>query len=156
MINRKHRCSSKESAMFVTRSHFTAIGLALLVAICMVNSSRAGQPSFTPIDFPGASLTEAFGISPEGDIAGSYGNATGIHGFLLSKGAFTPIEFPGASFTAVWEINAQGDIVGNYSSSTTGPRGFLLSKGAFTTIGFPGASVTEAQGINDEGDIVGF
>src|SRR5258705_6644459 len=117
MINRKHRCSSKESAMFVTRSHFTAIGLALLFAIGMVNSSRAYQTSFTPIDFPGASLTEAFGISPEGAIAGSYGNATGIHGFLWGKGAFTPIDFPRASFTAVSGINTPRDIVGNYSSS---------------------------------------
>src|SRR6266849_4738444 len=114
MIHRKHRCSSKESAMFVTRSHFTAIGLALLVAICMVNSSRAGQPSFTPIDFPGASLTEAFGISPEGDIAGFYSNATGIHGFLLSKGAFTPIDFPGAFFTSAAGISPRGDVAGRY------------------------------------------
>src|SRR5438874_2627263 len=111
MINRIHRCSSKESAMFVTRSHFTALGLALLFAICMVNSSRADQPSFTPIDFPGASLTEALGISPEGAIAGRYGNATGGHGFLLSKGAFTTIpDFPGASATGAQGINAEGNI----------------------------------------------
>ena len=114
--------------MFVTRSHFTAIGLALLFAIGMVNSSRAYQTSFTPIDFPGASLTEAFGISPEGAIAGSYGNATGVHGFLLSKGAFTTIpDFPGASTTGAEGINAEGNIVGFYSNGAVF-HGFLLSK----------------------------
>ena len=39
----------------------------------------------TTIDVPGAALTEAFGINPEGEIVGSYVNATGTHGFLLSK-----------------------------------------------------------------------
>jgi len=114
--------------MLVTRSHFAAIGVALLFAICTVNSSRADQPGFTPIDFLGASLTEAQGISPTGDIVGSYGNATGVHGFLLSKGAFTTIpDFPGASTTDAKGINAEGNIVGFYSNGAVF-HGFLLSK----------------------------
>jgi hypothetical protein len=41
----------------------------------------------------------ANGINPEEDIVGFYDNATGRHGFLLSKGAFTTIDVPGAFST---------------------------------------------------------
>src|SRR6266540_290791 len=149
------RTLGKESTMLITRTRrFTTLGLALLFAICMFSSGFAHDHGFTTIDVPGASSTEAFGINPEGNIVGSYLNAAGLHGFLLSKGAFTTIDVPGASGTAAFGINPQGDIVGGYSNAT-GTHGFLLSKGVFTTIDVPGASYTEAHGINLQGDIVG-
>jgi uncharacterized membrane protein len=128
---------------------------------------------FTAIDFPGASATAARGINSEGEIVGLYClegpvptlcNGTGLHGFLLSKGAFTTVDFPGASYTTADGINPKGDIVGDYST-TVGPcgavpgpgcHGFLFSKGTFTNIDVPGALGTTARGINPEGDIVGF
>jgi uncharacterized membrane protein len=59
---------------------------------------------------------------------GRYGNATGGHGFLLSKGAFTTIpDFPGASATGAQGINAEGNIVGFYSNGAVF-HGFRLSK----------------------------
>ena len=72
--------------MLVTRtSRFTTLGLGLLFAICMISSGLAGEQGFTTIDVPGASFTAAFGINPGGNIVGAYSNATGTHGFLLSK-----------------------------------------------------------------------
>jgi uncharacterized membrane protein len=128
---------------------------------------------FTTIDFPGASATAARGINSEGDIVGLYClqglvptlcNGTGLHGFLLSKGAFTTIDVPGAAYTTADGINPEGDIVGDYATTVgecgavpgPGCHGFLLSKGTFTTIDVPGALGTTARGINPEGDIVGF
>ena len=40
----------------------------------------------TTIDFPGAILTEAFGINERGDIVGVFEDAAGLHGFLLRRG----------------------------------------------------------------------
>jgi uncharacterized membrane protein len=40
---------------------------------------------FATIDVPDADLTNAFAISPRGDIVGVYEDATGLHGFLLSR-----------------------------------------------------------------------
>ena len=49
------------------------------------------QFTFTTIDVPGATSTQAHGINPRGDIVGTY-EAGGIrHGFLLHEGAFTAI-----------------------------------------------------------------
>src|SRR6266700_3383296 len=102
------RTLGKESTMLITRTRrFTTLGLALLFAICMVSSGFAHDHGFTTIDVPGASITEAFGINPEGNVVGSYRNAAGLHGFLLSRrerdddgdnDAFTTIDVPGASF----------------------------------------------------------
>ena len=142
--------------MLLTKiSRFTILGLALLLG--MVSRGFAPQRGFTPIDVPGASVTEAFGINPEGDIVGFYeaGPPPFVgHGFLLSKGVFTPINVPGASLTEANGINPQGVIVGAYDE--TGVHGFLLSKGVFTPIDVPGASLTFASGINPRGDIVGL
>jgi uncharacterized membrane protein len=40
---------------------------------------------FTTIDVPGASATAALGINASGEIVGQYSDATGGHGFLLSR-----------------------------------------------------------------------
>jgi uncharacterized membrane protein len=40
---------------------------------------------FTTIDFPDAINTNAFAINARGDIVGVYEDATGLHGFLLSR-----------------------------------------------------------------------
>jgi uncharacterized membrane protein len=39
----------------------------------------------TSFDVPGATATRAYGINAAGDIVGYYGDATGNHGFLLTK-----------------------------------------------------------------------
>ena len=39
---------------------------------------------FAPIDVPGVSSTFARGINPRGQIVGSYGDSTGLPGFLAT------------------------------------------------------------------------
>ena len=61
-----------------------------------------GQGAFTAIDFPGASYTEANGISPRGHVIGDYAatlTGSGPHdGFVLSRdGIFTTIDYPAAT-----------------------------------------------------------
>ncbi|HEY3206102.1 MAG TPA: hypothetical protein VGJ58_04040 [Gaiellaceae bacterium] len=108
------------------------------------------------IDVPGALATRAFGINAVDEIVGSYTDATGTYGFLLSQGEFTRIAFPGAVQTEAWGINPQGDIVGRYRLASD-PRtfGFLLSDGAFTDISVAGYLHTLPIKISPSGEIVG-
>jgi uncharacterized membrane protein len=151
--------------MLTTRTRrFTTLETGLLFATCMVSSGFAHDHGFTTIDVPGASSTQALGINPKGNIVGSYLDAAGLHGFLLSKGAFTTIDVPGASSTQALGINPKGNVVGAYGNAT-GTHGFLLRRregddddgddDAFTTIDVPGASFTQALAINPRGDVVG-
>lgn len=123
-----------------------------------VGANPVGNPAFTTIDYPGAASTQAWGISPRGDIVGFYVSADKLsHGFLRSGDHFTAIDFPGAAVTLANGINPRGDIVGEYGLTSTAPhRGFLLSNGVFTSLDFPNATFTSATGINGRGEIVGY
>ena len=106
---------------------------------------------FTTIDDPLATTrTIAFGINDAGQIVGTYTDASGGHGFLLSSGSFTPIDDPSATLgTIARGINNTGQIVGLYNNVGI-IHGFLLNNGTFTTIDVPAASrITEAFGINN-------
>jgi probable HAF family extracellular repeat protein len=133
----------------------------LSATLLVVGAARAAQPfQFTPIDFPGAVLTNAQGINSGGDIVGFYKDTAGKqHGFLLRNGNFTSIDFPDAAVTDARGINAAGDIVGDYTAATgTSPaniHGYLLSMGSFSTVQFPGHLGTIAQRISSDGDIYG-
>jgi probable HAF family extracellular repeat protein len=111
--------------------------------------------SYTTIDVPGASATQASGINDSGQIVGSYDAATATHGFLYSGGSFTTIDAPGASFTRLFSINDSGQIIGISNGVFFS---FLYSDGSFTRIDdVPGASPgsTRASAINNSGQIVG-
>lgn len=111
---------------------------------------------FEPIDVAGARGTRAFGINPQGDIVGSYTDAAGTHGFVLSDGTLTTIDYPGASTTEAWGINARGDIIGRYTrASVPGVRGFLLRKRDFTDISIGSHVVTLPTKIGASGEIAG-
>src|SRR5207253_3004368 len=137
------------SSMMFPRSGLSRLG---------VISSRSARCcfTFTTIDFPGALLTNAFGINNPRHIVGFYLDATGrFHGYLLAAGSFSTIDFPGAFRTEADGINNPSHIVGNYSDTAGQTHGFLLAAGTFTTIDFPGALATAAFGVNDPGHIVG-
>jgi len=69
-----------------------------------------------PFDYPGATLTQAWDVNAQGDVAGVYRDAAGrIHVYLRSaRGEFTSIDFPGATLTRAFGIKTNGDIVGTY------------------------------------------
>src|SRR5919204_5126805 len=105
--------------------------------------------------------TLASGINDTGQIVGTYADASGVHGFLLSGGSYSTLDDPLAhQYTAAQGINGAGQIVGLYFSNTglqTGLHGFLYNKGVYTTLDDPlAADGTAAAGINDKGDIVGY
>jgi uncharacterized membrane protein len=126
------------------------------VASLSIEALAQSRGTFERIDVLGATGTRAFGINPQGDIVGSYTDAAGTHGFLLSNGALWTIDYPGASSTETWGINAGGDIIGRYTrTGTPGTRGFLLSHGHFTDISIGNAPVTLPTKIGASGEIVG-
>jgi hypothetical protein len=111
----------------------------------------------TPVEFPGALSTFAFGINDAGQIVGSYTEPGGRQrGYVRTGSTFTTIDYPGADMTRVNAINNAGDMVGCFGSAGLCTSGFLLSGGTFTPIAHPGSPTTVAAAINDAGDIVGF
>jgi YVTN family beta-propeller protein len=112
------------------------------------------------INYPGATNTQATGITPSGVIVGRYFSVDGKqHGFTLRRGLFASVDVPNAtsSTDAAW-INARGDIVGTFGDAL-GSHAYTLSRGKFTTINFPGAdsanTATLGFGMSNAGDVVG-
>jgi hypothetical protein len=77
--------------------------------------------TFTAIDAPGATSTDAHGINASGDIVGVYRTADGDQGYLLDADGFTSLDFPDAIGTSAMSINDRGDIVGAYCDGTITP-----------------------------------
>jgi uncharacterized membrane protein len=83
---------------------------------------------YTQFDFPGATFTQAWDISPSGTAVG-YFNPVTSHGFSLDDDGFTQIDIPGASWTRIFGINPQEDMVGSYADTSNRIHGFLLDEG---------------------------
>jgi probable HAF family extracellular repeat protein len=76
----------------------------------------ADGPNLTTVEFPGAILTNAFGINNRGDIVGNFMNADqSDHGFLLSGGQYTTIDFPGATLPRPTRSISAATFVGRYT-----------------------------------------
>src|ERR1700730_14569537 len=94
---------------------------------------------YTTFDDPLATTgnTQAYGINSTGQISGSYGNASGAHGFLYSGPNYTTLDDPLATNgTSAQGINAAGQVVGWYRNSS-GIHGFLKIGVFFTTLDDP-------------------
>src|SRR6476661_2385584 len=79
--------------------------------------------TFTTIDAPGSSLTQATGINDAGQIVGIFDDRTGTHGFLKAGSTFTTMDVPG--FTTASGINNAGQIVGQFRDIYGVYHGFL-------------------------------
>src|SRR4051795_5836147 len=90
------------------------VAFLVIAPMAAGSSANAATFSFTQIDVPGASFTQAFGINDAGQIVGTFQDSTGPHGFLDTGGSFTQIDVPGASFTTANGINDAGQIVGTF------------------------------------------
>ena len=89
--------------------------IVLFGTVLNTRASGALVPSysFTTINVPGATNTQANGINNRGEIVGSFTDATGTHGFIYSAGTFTTINVPGATGgTEAYGINDNGHVVG--------------------------------------------
>lgn len=138
---------------------FVALGLAASADERGSESRKGRALTFSPIDVPGATVSNATGINSRGDIVGSFADGSGIHGYLLSEGVLTKIDYPGAAYTDARGINARGDIVGAYrllGEPAVNLHGYLRTKdGEYIAVDVPGHTNTVAQRITRSGLIVG-
>ena len=152
--------------------------LTLLLGSCLwVSYAWAGAPdTYTRLDVPGAVVTIASGVNPDGLVVGWYCQqlpcgASRSRGFLLHDGIYTPINVPTSADrtvigTQARYISPQGVVLGNYFSlenSIVRIRGFAWFEGTFTFFDAPSAAFdnpTDPQHIipralNAKGEVVG-
>ena len=81
---------------------------------------------FTPINFPLATSTTAFGINDTGEIAGYYTDAAGnTHGFVYAGAAFNTVDVAGSRGTQLTRIKNGGAVTGVYTDALTGQHGLI-------------------------------
>jgi probable HAF family extracellular repeat protein len=130
--------------------------LSLSVLLSTLVAAQDAEYTFTTIDVPGATHTEAYGINTAGQIVGWFQDATGQHGFLRDGATYTRIDVPSALSTVAFGINDSSQIVGHFNDFAR-TRGFVTADGAtFTAINVPGATTTATFGINNSNQIAGW
>jgi uncharacterized membrane protein len=151
--------------------------LVVAATFTCINKSWAGEPeTFTKLDVPGALVTVASGVNPDGFVVGWYCqqlpcNASRFRGFLLQNGAYTTIHVPSSADrqvvgTQARYISPQGIVLGNYFSlenAVVRMRGFAWFQGTFTYFDAPSSAFDNPsdpqniipRAINANGDIVG-
>lgn len=118
-----------------------------------------GLVAWTPIDYPGGTYTEPWGINNSSQIVGTYNDSSNVsHGFRLDGSTFTTINYPGSTLTNPTGINDAGQIVGSYADAASNWHGFIFYKNNYYAINYPGPTGTQtfAYGINGDGVIVGY
>jgi probable HAF family extracellular repeat protein len=90
---------------------------------------RLSRGRFITIAYPGASSTQATGVSDSDEVVGTYttgsGNSAVTHGFTWKNGRFATVDISGASSTTVNGVNDEGDIVGFYTDASGNTDGFV-------------------------------
>ena len=115
----------------------------------------------TRIDYPGSSLTRAFGINNAGDITGLYLTAAGAtRGFILSAGTFHNVALPGGADLGVHGSQDNGrTLVGDeLVASDLSVRGFVRNKPLDVLLLEPTGTIfpcSHARGTNQRGAVVG-
>lgn len=141
--------------------------IVLGIAVFVFASAGAVWPAWSqnavPIDFPGARDTFPFGISPNGDISGSYIDQQGQrHAFTLDRhGVYTSIDLPDVILTiAAGKLTPAGTTAigtfvapGTLTSFLRDRNGRLTPVHVPASIGFLG---TIATGVNPGGQVVGW
>ncbi len=110
--------------------------------------------TFTNVNVPGATATYISSVTTSGEIAGTYTDANGEHGFVMNGGVVTSFTPPGSTSVSV-AINSSGEVVGNYQDSNNNSHAFIYENGQFSEIVIPGGSNPEVGSIDDAGVIVG-
>ena len=134
----------------------------IVLMLCLATAAGSDRSmSFVTIDYPGATLTIAYGINPAGDIVGYYNDTLGsTHGFVLRQGMFSSFDYPGAATTYGYGINPGGEIVGSFRMPGETPvsyHGYFLKRdGTFVPIdNYPGHINMIAQRILPDGAVLG-
>src|SRR5579864_7408962 len=134
-----------------------AIGVGALALIATAATPASAAYTFTTLDVPAGTDTEAAGISG-GTIVGIY-SANGVnHGFVYNGGTFTTLDDPSAApGGTTYPSGVSGStIVGSYyvAGSGSGFHGFIYDGSTYTTLDDPSAAApypargTSAYGIS--------
>jgi hypothetical protein len=85
--------------------------------------------SYTTLDVPGATNSDAYGVNDAGQLVGEYRDfGSASHGFLLDvDGSYTMLDVAGATDTFVYGINNAGQLVGSYIEVGGRVLGFLAT-----------------------------
>jgi uncharacterized protein (TIGR03437 family) len=135
--------------------------LSLLMAL-VLPTVHAQTYSFVTFDPPGSVLTRLTGINNQGQVVGTYNDASGVtHSFLRQPdGTFSTFDVPQAAAgqTVATAINNLGQIVGSYQDGAGKSHGFIRSTDGSSFITFdspdPAIGFTPAA-INDQGEVAG-
>ena len=84
---------------------------------------------FITLAYPGATMTQAFGVNDSDQVVGAYttgtGNAAVTHGFIWHAGTYATVDIPGGSSTTVNGLNDVGDLVGFFTDAKGNTDGFM-------------------------------
>jgi hypothetical protein len=90
---------------------------------------RLSSGRFITLAFPGAAMTQAFGVNDFDQVVGTYtvgtGNNAVTHGFTWLGGQFASVDIGGASATTINGVNDEGDLVGFYTDAKGNTDGFF-------------------------------
>jgi uncharacterized membrane protein len=119
----------------------------------------------TLLAVPGAISTQAYALSDNGLVAGSYlhdlnelGIARTTAFVWQAQAGYRHFDVPGAAgLTIAWGVNRAGTVVGVYADADLVYHGFVRTRsGQVRTLDYPGSPYTQLMGINERGEIVGF
>ena len=94
---------------------------------------RTSAGKQTVLAYPGAAITQAFGVNDFGEVVGTYtvgsGSSALTHGFTwTAPGGFQTIDDPGGvGATTVNGVNDAGDLVGFYTDAAGNTDGMLAT-----------------------------
>jgi uncharacterized membrane protein len=105
---------------------------------------------------PGITHSFAFSINTQADIAGTFKNAVGYHGFVRhADGTFEVIDYPGAHDTQDYGINDLGEVIGLYFDVNGVSHAFKRLDGVLSNMDLPDSLETVPLSVNNEGQIAG-
>lgn len=127
----------------------------------------AGRPASCSPPIICSNGTQGASINPVGEIAGQFGDTSGVfHGFLRSPdGTITTFDAPGAGtatdqgtfVTFTDGINPAGAIAGGYVDTSNVFHAFIrAANGTFTEFAIQGSPLTDNSGINPMGTVTSF
>ena len=124
-----------DAAPWAINNAGTMVGLSLNSNETAIDAWILQNGTYTPISYPGSTITVPTSINDSGDIVGYYcsdtfdncNNNEGPYvGFLYSGGTYTTITVPGMAWGYPSGINNQGVISGSYEDNNGYWRGFMI------------------------------
>lgn len=139
-----------------------------LLTLLVAAQALAQTFTYSTVDVPGATATQARGINTSGEIVGFYQTTScsnytlqvpncATQGYKRVHGKIVTLNVPNAISTTVTGVNDHGDIVGFYQRSDNSYHGFLwLHTNIIKTLDYPNATyATVPMGVNNSLVVVG-